>query len=406
MQASKITLKYAKIAGFILLNSVVIAVLLEIVLRLSAPLLPEPLQVTARRVTTGQAYAEVWSPAWQQNRDHYYALRPGLDNALQYGSANVSFRLSTIELWAGAGIGVRNRPVNYRVDAVVVGDSFGLCFTERADCWVNRLQAQTGLGIVNLSQPVTGTTSHLRMLQGFGAPMEPPLVIWQFFGNDFNDDYGLALFRDELDELHELDELDELDDPLPPDTPFDDAPPADTLLTWLQNNSVAYAVTEQVLTGQWGGLPAGEREFVMRYSASYGDNVLYFGAQYEQRALDMASERNQIGYELSRQAFAAAQQTVAEWGGEIVVVMIPTREEVYRELTEPLMGAAALDRLASARAAMHDLCDALALRCLDPLEVFRARAAQNEALYYSDDMHLNPHGNAVLAAWLASELGF
>jgi lysophospholipase L1-like esterase len=32
------------------------------------------------------------------------------------------------------------------------------------------------------------------------------------------------------------------------------------------------------------------------------------------------------------------------------------------------------------------------------LEAFQERASKNEALYYTDDMHLNPAGNAALAA--------
>jgi hypothetical protein len=177
-----------------LLWAAIVAASLEIGLRLAAALLPARLGATARWVMTGQPYAEDWTPAWQENIDHYYALRPGLDNVLQYGSPTVSFHLSTIELWEGGGIGFRARPVDYFVDAVVVGDSFGMCFTELADCWVTILEQQTRMGMVNLSQPVTGATSHARILKAFGEPLRPPLVIWQFFGNDFNEDYGLAVY--------------------------------------------------------------------------------------------------------------------------------------------------------------------------------------------------------------------
>jgi lysophospholipase L1-like esterase len=53
---------------------------------------------------------------------------------------------------------------------------------------------------------------------------------------------------------------------------------------------------------------------------------------------------------------------------------------------------------------MLDLCAELDLRCFDAYEALQARAQQGDALYYSDDMHLNPAGNRVLAeaisAWL------
>ncbi|MCA9911865.1 MAG: hypothetical protein KC496_00885, partial [Anaerolineae bacterium] len=78
---------------------------------------------------------------------------------------------------------------------------------------------------------------------------------------------------------------------------------------------------------------------------------------------------------------------------------------VYQHVTSPIMGADAIAALASAREAMVQQCTQLALRCYDPTEMLREHAVAGEALYYSDDMHLNPHGNAILAedfaAWLA-----
>lgn len=377
--------------GWIALGLLLLSILAEVGLRLVVPLLPERLAVNARWVQFGAPYAQSWTPAWQQNIDHYYALKPGLDNVLQYGSTNVSFHLSTIELWEGGGIGFRTRPVDYFVDAVTVGDSFTFCFTERADCWVTLLEQQSGLGLVNLGQPVTGSTSHLRILEGFGAPLTPPLVIWQFFGNDFNDDYGLAVFRDEIAAL-------------PDDPAFSAAQPP--LLGWLQTHSVAAAVLETALTGQWSGLPPEARIFANPYQVSYGEHVLEFGALYEQRALDMTRPQNQIGLELSRQAFVAARDLVATWEGQLVVIIFPTREEVYAPLTADQMGTEAMTALTSARTAMLALCTELELTCYDLLPDLQMHAQQNEALYYTDDMHLNPYGNAVVAdlidQWLAA----
>jgi lysophospholipase L1-like esterase len=82
----------------------------------------------------------------------------------------------------------------------------------------------------------------------------------------------------------------------------------------------------------------------------------------------------------------------------MVVIILPTREEVYRDLTAPLMGAEAVDALGAPRRVMNALCQLEALTCLDLLPIFREYAAKGDALYYADDMHLNPTGNAVLAA--------
>jgi hypothetical protein len=371
-------------------------VMLEVVLRLAAPGLPGQIGTVARYITTGQPYSEQWTPAWQDNRDHRFALRPGITDALQYGTPTVSFQLTTIEPWEGAGIGLRNRPIDYRVDAVVVGDSFGFCFTEVEDCWVNILERETGMGIVNLSQPVTGSLSHLQMLRDFGSAWQPPLVIWQFFGNDFNDDYGLLQWRGDIAPI---------EDEAPASQP-DSA--SDSIGGWLSRNLIAAALLEVITTGQWSGIPEEQRVFTPQYRAVYGDSrVLEFGKLYEREALDMSRPANQFGLEQSRAAFAEAQTLVAGWEGELAVVIIPTREEVYDFVTEPLMGSAELDRQRSARLAMLDLCESLDLACFDPLPVLQIRAQAGEALYYADDMHLNPIGNAALAAafrdWLTEQ---
>ncbi len=110
-----------------------IFILLEISLRAFRNTLPPRLQEMVNIVVIGTPFAEQWERAWIRNPDHYFILRPGLVNALQFGTPRLRFHLSTIELWEGGGIGFRNRPVDYFVDAVVIGDSFTFCFTERED---------------------------------------------------------------------------------------------------------------------------------------------------------------------------------------------------------------------------------------------------------------------------------
>jgi lysophospholipase L1-like esterase len=58
---------------------------------------------------------------------------------------------------------------------------------------------------------------------------------------------------------------------------------------------------------------------------------------------------------------------------------------------------------------MLDICDDLGLTCRDLLPDFQGYALAGEHLYYTDDMHLNPRGNLVMAeviqTWL-DELGW
>jgi hypothetical protein len=380
-----------RIIAILVINAIVSLALLEIGLRLVGPKLPPAFAAQAQRVMTGQPYPQTWTQAWQQNPDHLWILKPGITDELQYGSPSVSFRLTTIELWENGGVGFRTRPIDYFVDAVVVGDSFAMCFTEQNNCWVEVMANDftPRLGVVNLGQPVTGTTSHGRILKSFGEPLKPPLVLWQFFGNDFNDDYGLAVFSKQIEAL-------------PSDTlPEVYRPP---VLAWLEDHSVLFAVAEVAATGQSGAMTAYERLFIKPYRVNVGNHTMRFGAGYEQQAMDMSRPENQLGLEYSRKALQDAKALTDTWGGQMVVVVIPTREEVYASLTEPIMGTEALNKLRSARTAMLDLCIELSLLCYDPMPYFQAQATQGYLLYYEDDMHLNAFGNSMLAEDLAAWL--
>lgn len=371
-----------------------IVVMLELGLRAFRPALPPRLQEMVNIAVKGSPFAEPWDRAWVRNPDHYFILQPGLDNAPQYGTPRLKFHVSTIELWPGGGIGFRTRPVHYFVDAVVLGDSFTFCFTERSDCWVTRLEADAGLGLVNLGLPVTGSHSHWLILRDYGKFYEPRLVIWQFFGNDFNDDYGLFLSNGTI---------------APVDPTLDSRANTgrDANVAGLRDRSALYAVVETILTGRRiFGDPVAQG-FEERYAADLPNGArLQFGQTYEPQAMDMARAANQAGLEISRAAFSMAQDLVATWDGKLVVVLAPTREEVYAEYTAAAMGGE-LNQISSARLAMLKLCAELDLLCYDALADLQARAADGELLYYEDDLHLNPLGNEVfaelIAGWLAQQ---
>lgn len=374
---------------------VAVAILLELGLRLFVAALPPRLQEATHIVMHGVPFPEPWDRAWTRNPDHYFILKPGLVDALQFGSPKVRFRVSTIELWDGGGIGFRTRPVDYFVDAVVVGDSFGFCFTERADCWVAHLERDTGLGFVNLSQPGTGSHSHLLILQDFAEPLRPPLVIWQFFGNDFNDDYGLFSASGKLAPLEDEEKAED-----------QDLEGTIGARSWLRGRSALYAVLESILSSGRRFSDRAAAQFDDRYSATLpSGEQLRFGQAYEARALDMSRPVNRAGYEISRAAITDAQALVASWGGQLVIALVPTREEVYEALTAAALGDD-LVKMGSARLAMLALCAERQLVCYDSLADLQKRAANSELLYYGDDLHLNPLGNRVFAEllrdWLAA----
>ncbi len=394
--------KWRNLLLLLLFWVIVTPLLIEGVLRLSVPLLPPALQLAAERVQKGASLDINRIELMTMDIDHNFMMRPNIENALYGPKQSVVFRVSTIQI-LNSRMGFRTDPVQQgdQVDVAVVGDSFSFCFTEYDDCWVTRFQQSTGLKVMNLAQGSTGSMSHWRFIETFGQAFKPPLVIWQWFGNDFNEDYQLSVTRGEMQPIEYGSRV--------PDYSSEDAP----VLQWLRQNSVAFVVIETALFGEEAYISDFERfhftpEFSTPIHETAGSPVLEFGQRYEQIAMDMSDPRTSVGVPMTHEALQNAKQTVEAWGGEFVVFLIPVREEVYRRVTADLLGLEAMALFKENRETMRRLCDELELTCYDLLPDLQAEAeryaAQGELLYYADDMHLNPRGNAVVSelveAWL------
>jgi len=383
--------KLGKWLAIVLVWVLVTALLLEIGLRFAAPLLPGRFQVGIQYVLTGERYQTNKVEFMMTDSEHGYVLLPDLESVTQAISPEISIQFSTHTLW-GSRFGFRTRPVDYLVEVVVVGDSFSFCFTAYEDCWVRKFEVETGLGTVNLAQPGTASVSHWRMIDTFAKPLAPRLVLWQFFGNDFNEDYGFAVERGEIEPMG--DEVDTLEQPLD-----------DSLAGWLRAHSVAFAVLDIALGNDWAYMTDYQRLFVEPYQVKVGDGLLKFGESYEQQVMNMDDPRNRSGLPFTRESLSKAKAAVEEWGGTLAVILIPTREEVYADLTVPIMGQESLERLSGPRKTMLALCDELEVLCFDPLPLLQDYARQGQLLYYTDDLHLNPLGNAVLSPLVWKWLG-
>ena len=362
--------------------------MLEILLRLFFGALPVTYQQIIRNVhvTPFTETTILPAPVWQPDSTYLHINRP-VKNYAGYGSAEVRYLVNTETLWnSRVAFRTTQAQVDRHVDAVAIGDSFTFCFTDEEDCWVTRLGEKTGRNIVNMGIVGTGTVSHERILRDFGLPLKPELVIWQWFGNDPNEDFGLAQLNGETAIL-----------------PPDDVPAARRNLTWLHRNSAAVMLLDTLLRH-----PEDQRAFtwtVPQQCTQPGSPIdICFGQPYLWGAFDPNLPGNAYGWERTRSAFSNAQDMASGYGGRLVVVLIPPAELVYRELAEPLVGADHYELLAQNHERITALCQAEALTCLDLLPEFRAYAPKGEQLYYRSDMHLNPYGNEVMAEVLAHYL--
>ncbi|MBN2305460.1 MAG: SGNH/GDSL hydrolase family protein, partial [Anaerolineae bacterium] len=284
--------------GFILLFS---WLLLEILLRLMFFSLAPRQQLVLRevRITPFTDSKLLPDPIWQPDREFLTITRP-VTNHEQFGSAEVRFTVNTETLWDDPHVAFRTRQelVDRYVDGVAVGDSFTFCFTDEDECWVQRFGALTGRNIINLGITSTGSLSHLRVLEGFGLPLEPPLVIWEWFGNDANEDYGLADLRGETD----------IKSPNPP------IPAPDR--NWWDDHSAVYVLLKLYLGGD--DKFEASLQFHDPKLAEDGDIRLAFGQPYLWDAFDMSQPHNQYGWERSQQAILDARDRVEAYGGTLL----------------------------------------------------------------------------------------
>lgn len=299
---------------------------------------------------------------------------PGIQERSVQGSESVTFTVSTYS-WYGDRVGFRSPlPADLNLRAVALGDSFTFCWTVQSDCWVNRLSALTQVEVLNMGQPGTGSVAHANLYEDFVAKrrvQQPKLVLWQWYGNDYAEDFNLAV-------------LNGTNQTVPLATYPVDA--------WLADNSIIYATISMY---------ARARLFASTNAIKTATRDFTFAPEYFKLAFDMTRASNLEGERSTRDVLLRTRQQVEANGGVFVVIVIPSKEEVYEALTEPLMGKTVLENWASTRTRLLDFCAAEKLRCFDPLTGFQA---QTQQIYFRDDPHLNAEGNRVLAELLAKYL--
>lgn len=382
-----------------LLTALVIGVLLawiigEVLIRAVFGALPSGIQIVLSGIrrhpfTEERLASSVYA---SDNRYQNYTVSGVVDRQVA-ATATVRFTISTYA-WNGGRVGFRSAPpADGTATIVALGDSHTFCFTDIADCWTERLAERIRQPVFNLGQSITGSLSHTRIYEDFvlnsdNLRQQPEVVIWQFYGNDFNDDYGLAV----------------LDGTLRPTDSTTDTKSENVIgdSLWLMENSALYVLIRSV------NRPATTTQaiFIDPYTAKQGSSTIRFGRSYLVQSFDMRVERNLQGEQLSQAAILSTRDQVVQGGGRLLIVTIPTKEEVYAAVTEPQLGADGLKVLRDPVDRMLGFCTAQNLICLDLLPALQAAYQKNpdELLYFADDIHLTPAGNAVVAKVLAEQI--
>jgi hypothetical protein len=359
--------------------------LAEILIRVAArlDLLPVSIHETLTSVRMYPWSDEIIVPPALVRTDGYFGpiTRQAEHYRWQVGGGAAVLNITTINwLDRNSHIGFRVPSLDWQprwpVDAVVVGDSFSFCFTQYPDCWVARLQSDYGLSMVDLGLPATGSVSHQRVLDTFGLPYKPRLVIWQWWGNDSSDD---AL-------------LDQISNASPghgpPGGPCSDISPA---VEWLDTHSAIFAIIFELRCNF-------DPNAVDPFQVQSGQVSLRFGSKWFQEVFDFRRKAVQRGWGMTQDALLSAKKEAEDNGATFVVVLIPSKEEVYSPLTRSYLGQEGLALYSQGRNNMLAFCQTNLMICFDATPALTQHAKQGEQVYWPADIHLNPAGNKVLAA--------
>lgn len=354
---------------------------LEVFLRVGFDMLPRGTQGVVqhvRRVPWDEEHIIPVLP-FITSRETQARLPPGLkDYVVHWG--DTKFKFDTISLWDGAE-GFRTNPPQWPVDVVALGDSFTFCWTDFEDCWVERLHSDFNWSVMNLGIPGTGSLSHQMLIAPYVVPMEPQVVVWQWFGNDFKDDYDHARIRGEIELL-----------PGPP-TAAETVPDFGALAD--------YSATYRLL-----------RDWLYRREHPETDQNFYPKVNGRELMVspllgshDLKYKAVQYGWERSIQAIEEAHRTVYdELDAELVIVLIPTKEETYADYITEELGEEYLQMLTVGRQRLLNVCDKKGWRCVDVTEALQQAVAEGQTVYNAFDFHLDAAGNKIVSEVLGQYL--
>ncbi|MCE7945909.1 MAG: hypothetical protein DYG88_00605 [Chloroflexi bacterium CFX4] len=296
--------------------------------------------------------------------------------------SDARFQVDTISVWDGHEVGFRSAPTVYPLDVMTFGDSFTFCWTDYADCWVTQLAAQRG-NWFNAGVPGTGAAGQFALMQQIAPPTKPRLVIWAWFANDLKDVYDLDLLQGKTPEL-------EVPPPLNP-------------------------ALEPVGLGQFSALahliyvaltpPTILTPYQHYQTVQVNNRPLLIRTTEYPHADSLAWSANRYGLARTLEIFDEARRFLRdEVGAELLIVLIPTKEEAYSAALSETLGTEFIESIGEGRRTLIAHFAENGYHYLDALPALQAAIQNGETIYYSFDSHLDASGNRLLATLVAEYL--
>lgn len=351
-------------------------VVVEIVPRLLPKLLPAGFR-GLERVYAGRAKWEAMMIA-----DPYLGYRPRPELHLEMPSEGRSIEVRTTDYGLG-DIGFRDIGAQPPFDAITLGDSFTFCDDVAAEhCWVRLLAQRTGLSIATLGVSGYSTLAEARLLERYGLRLRPRLVFVAVFANDFNDnvdfDDWLASGSDNFWLWR---------------TQAEGRGP---LARWLVEHSQSFRLLEA------GRKSAGRKSF--KYQNGELDFVFRVDRWWLPDSDRKRIEGRERGWQLMRDAFEKMRRDAAGIGANLVVILIPAKEELYWGLVRDHMlksGKSEVGEVDRPLEIVREYGAATQLPVCDLRSAMQPLADQGKQLYLRVSGHWNDAGNERAAEAIA-----
>lgn len=361
---------------------VLIWFLLEVFMRAGFDALPPETQAViqhVRRVPWDEEHLIPVLP-FMGSREFHARIPPGLkDYQVHWGDAMFTF--DTVAPWEGATEGFRTNPPEWPMDIIALGDSFTFCWTDFEDCWVERLHRDFGWHVMNFGVPGTGSMAHRYILGVYGPPMEPEIVLWQWYGNDYKDDYDFAVMRGEIEQ--------------PLSAPPAGDPPPD--YGQLAEYSAVY-----VWLRDWIDQKDNPSEDTKDLSPTVNGREIAVSDTLDSH--DLTYQSVQYGWDETLRAFEESQALVQEMDATMIIILIPTKEEGYAKHITATLDSAYLEMLAQGRQNLLSECEEREWHCIDMTPYFQEAIGAGQTIYNAYDFHLDASGNLLVSNVVANYL--
>ena len=351
--------------------------LVEIIPRLIPHLLPSGFR-GLERVYAGRAK---WEKLMIADPFLGYRPRPDMDLSMPSEGRDISVRTTSYGL---GEVGFRQIGATAPFDAIALGDSFTFCDDVAAEgCWVRKVGEQAGLSIATLGVSGYSTLAEARLLERYGLPLHPRIVLVAVFANDFNDnvdfDDWLASGNDNFWVWR---------------TQAEGRGP---MARWLAEHSQSYRLLEAATRG------SSQKTF--HYQQGDLDLVFRVDRWWLPDSDRKRAEGRERGWRLMRGALDKMNKDAASAGATLVVVLIPAKEEIYWGLVRdhtPNLGEGGAAEADHPLEVVRQYCADQQIHACDLRPTLQPIADQGKQLYLRVSGHWNDAGNVVAGAAVAS----